>query len=266
MTFNRKNIKISKENQSKPGDGIREWIMKNKRNLTLYWMIAVGALLTVPMAFIILRRFAESSNLFKAVLITVVFVVITGAINLLYVRIFNVTIDEISQTTKVTELDKKQYWLINYLKKSRQMSKPMQRLFIKVRKVIAQTENYERRKEVYLGLLDESQSERGNSLYELTGMVEKALNSNVDRIINRINIFDDKVQTSIVEKNLEYIEEYVNKNENLLIEFEKLITEVSSMGNGSEEDLSKLTDIIQAMKSLRTEKDEDMEELIKKYD
>lgn len=239
--------------------------MKNKRNLTLYWIILAGVLLTIPIAFLIMKRFSESNNLYKAFLITAAFAVITVAINVLYVRIFNVSIEEISQSTKVTELDKKQYWLMNYLKKNRYMSKPMQRLTGNIHKVIAQTENYERRKEVYISLLDETQRENGNSLWELISVVENALNSNVDRIINRINIFDDKVQLSIVENNLEYIEDYVKKNDILLINFEKLITEVSSIGNGAEEDLSKLTDIIQAMESLRTEKDDGLDDLIEKY-
>ncbi len=239
--------------------------MKSKKNLTLYWIILAGVLLTIPIAYLIIKKFAYSSNLYKAFLITAVFVVITAAINILYVRIFNVSMDEISQNTKVTELDKKQYWLMNFLKKNRHMSKAMQRLIINVQKVIAQTENYERRREVYINLLDETQRESGNSLWELIATVEKALNNNVEKIINRINIFDDKVQISIVEKNLEYIEDYVNKNETLLINFERLITEVSSMGNGTEDDLSKLTDIINAMENLRTEKDEDISQLIKKY-
>lgn len=239
--------------------------MKNKRNLTLYWIIIAGVLLTIPIAYLIIRNFAHSSNFYKAFLITAVFVVITAAINISYVRIFNVSMDEISQNTKVTELDKKQYWLMNYLKKNRHMSKAMQRLIINVQKVIAQTESYERRREVYINLLDESQRVSGNSLWELIATIEKALNNNVEKIINRINIFDDKVQLSIVENNLKYIEDYVNKNETLLINFERLITEVSSMGNGTEDDLSKLTDIINAMENLRTEKDDDMNQLIKKY-
>ncbi|MDF2803465.1 MAG: hypothetical protein K0S61_3368 [Anaerocolumna sp.] len=239
--------------------------MKSNKNLTLYKIILAGVLLTIPIAYLIISKFTNSSNFYKAFLITAVFVVITVAINILYVRIFNVSMDEISQNTKVTELDKKQYWLMDYLKRNRHMSKPMQRLITNVQKVIAQTENYERRKVVYISLLDESQRERGNSLWELIATVEKALNNNVDKIINRINIFDDKVQVSIVEKNLEYIEDYLDKNENLLINFEKLITEVSSMSNGAEDDLSKLTDIINAMESLRTEKDEDITQLINKY-
>lgn len=241
--------------------------MKKNKNFTLYWMVVLGALLTVPIAFIIIKKFADMSVFLKTLLITIIFLIITGAITILYNRIFGVTIDEIAQSKKVTELDKKLYWLLSYIKKHNNTSKSMQRLLQNVDKVMAQIENFNRRKEVFLGLLDTEQQEKGDALSELVDTVEDALDFNVDKVINRITIFDDKVQVSIINQNLEYIERYVNKNEIILIDFEKLIAEVSSMGDASEEiDISKLTDILKAMESLRTDKDDEMDSLIKKYE
>ncbi len=240
--------------------------MKNNKNYTLYWMVVLGALLTVPIAFIIIKRFTDTSDFLKALFITIIFLIITGAIAALYRRIFGVTIDEIAQSKKVTELDKKLYWLLSYIRKQSNTSNSMQKLLLHTDKVIAQIENFNRRKEVFIRLLDTEQLEKGDALGELANTVENALDFNVDKVINRINIFDDKLQGDIINQNLEYIQRYVNKNEIILTDFEKLITEVSSMGDASGEiDVSRLTDIIYAMESLRTEKDDEIDSLIKKY-
>ncbi|MGB8451829.1 MAG: hypothetical protein WCD89_05790 [Anaerocolumna sp.] len=241
--------------------------MKKNKNFTLYWLVILGALLTVPIAFVIIKRFTDTSDFLKALLITIIFLIITGAITIMYNRIFGVTIDEIAQSKKVTELDKKLYWLLAYTKKHNNASKSMQRLRLNIDKAITQIEIINRRKEVFLGLLDSEQREKGDALSELVNTVEDALDFNIDKVIDRINIFDDKVQVSIINRNLEYIERYVDKNETILFDFEKLIAEVSSMGDASEEiDISKLTDMIQAMESLRTEKDDEMDSLLKKYE
>lgn len=241
--------------------------MKNNKNFTLYWMAALGALLTVPIGIIILKNFTEMSVFLKTLYITVIFLVITGAITFLYRHIFGVTIDEIAQNKKVTELDKKLYWLLSYIKKQNNTSKNMQRLLLNVNQIIVQIENFNRRKEVYVNLLDPEQQENGAALMELLSTVEDALDFNSDKIIKRIRIFDDKVQSSIISQNLEYIENYKVRNEAILTDFERLIAEVSGMSDTSEEfDISKLTDIIQALENLRTEKDDEMDSLYKKYE
>ncbi len=241
--------------------------MKNNKNFTLYWMAALGALLTVPIGIIILKNFTEMSVFLKTLCITVIFLVITGAITFLYRQVFGVTMDEIAQSKKVTELDKKLYWLLSYIKKQNNTGKSMQRLLLNVNQIIIQIENFNRRKEVYVNLLDPEQQENGEALMELLGTVEDALDFNTDKIINRIRIFDDKVQISIINRNLEYIENYKVRNEAILTDFERLIAEVSGMSDTSEEfDISKLTDIIQALENLRTEKDDEMDSLYKKYE
>jgi hypothetical protein len=241
--------------------------MKNNKNFTLYWMAALGALLTVPIGIIILKNFTEMSVFLKTLCITVIFLVITGAITFLYRQVFGVTMDEIAQSKKVTELDKKLYWLLSYIKKQNNTGKSMQRLLLNVNQIIVQIENFNRRKEVYVNLLDPEQQENGEALMELLGTVEDALDFNTDKIINRIRIFDDKVQISIINRNLEYIENYKVRNEAILTDFERLIAEVSGMSDTSEEfDISKLTDIIQALENLRTEKDDEMDSLYKKYE
>jgi len=240
--------------------------MKNNKNYTLYGLVILGALLTVPIAFIIMNKFSEKPNFIKAFLITIIFLVLTGAIVLIYRNTFGVSIDEITQSNKLTALNKKLYWLVDYKKKYSFKSNAMKRLLYDIDRVITQGENFERRKEVFLGLLDADQLEKGDAVGELSQTVENALDFYTDKIIDRIKIFDDKVQVDIVNQNLEYIENYVEKNDVVLSDFEKLIAEVSSMGDVKEEaDMSRLTDIIQAMESLRAEKKGDIEDLKEKY-
>lgn len=240
--------------------------MKNNRNHTIYWIVILGALLTVPVAFVVLSKSSDSSDFFKAIFITVIFFVITGAIALLYNRIFGVTMHEITERKNLSELDKSLNWLQGYPRKQNSNSSSMKRLYQSVFRVCAQIENFGRRKEVYIKLLDEAQLDSGNSLSQLIHTIENALVIHINRIINRIEIFDDKVQPSIVSENLEYVEAYVEKNEVVLLNFEKLIAQVSSMGDiAEEEDISKLTDIIEAMESIRADKDDEMEDLVKKY-
>jgi len=240
--------------------------MKNNRNNTIYWIVILGALLTVPAALLVMRKFTDASNLFKAVFITIIFFVISGAIALLYNRIFGVTMHEITERKNLTELDKYLNWLQEYPRKQSSNSNSMRRLYQSMQRVCGQIENFKRRKEVYVKLLDEAQLDRGNSLSQLIHTIENALVIHVDRIINRIEIFDDKVQPSIVSENLTYIEAYVEKNETVLLNFEKLIAQVSSMGDvAEEEDISKLTDIINAMESMRTDRDDEIDDLVKKY-
>ncbi|BCJ93609.1 hypothetical protein acsn021_11780 [Anaerocolumna cellulosilytica] len=240
--------------------------MKNNRNNTIYWIVILGALLTVPAALIVMNKFTDASNTFKAVFITIIFFIISGAIALLYNRIFGVTMHEITERINLTELDKSLSWLQGYPRRQSSNSNSMKRLYQNVHRVCGQIDNFKRRKEVYVKLLDEAQLDRGNSLSQLVHTIENALVIHVERIINRIEIFDDKVQPSIVSENLAYIEAYVEKNETILLNFEKLIAQVSSMGDVAEEaDISKLTDIIKAMESIRADRDDEIDDLVKKY-
>lgn len=240
--------------------------MKNKKNYTLYWLVLLGGVLTIPIAIIIMKKLAYTSPAIKAFYITVIFFILTGAFVFIYRRVFGVSINEITQSSVVTELDKKLYWLLDYKKKHYSSSSAMKRLLSAIDKVINQAEIFGRRKEVFLSLLDSEQLEKGDAVGEVAHIVENALDFNTDKIIDRIRIFDDKVQIDIVSRNLEYIENYVNKNDMVLADFEKLLAEVSSMGDTKEDaDLTRLKDIIRAMESLRTDKKEEIDDLKEKY-
>lgn len=240
--------------------------MKNKKNLTLYGLVILAGILTIPIAFIIIQNFSNSSDVVKALFITAVFVVLAAAIILIYRQVFDVPIDVITQDKEVTKLGRKKYWFTAYIRKQRFSSSYMKRLYRSINRNIEQIESFYRRKDVFSSLLEELQGERSGAIADMAALVENSLDFNSDKIIDRIKIFDDKLQVFLVEQNLEYIEEYINKNDQVLMEFEKLITEVSGMsGAESEVDISKLTDIITAMQNLRRNEDSQLEDLKKKY-
>ncbi len=240
--------------------------MKNKKNLTLYGLVILAGILTIPIAFIIIKNFSNSSDVIKALFITAVFVVLAAAIVLIYRQVFDVPIDVLTQDKEVTKLGRKKYWFTAYIRKQRFSSSYMKRLYRSINRNIEQIESFYRRKDVFSSLLEELQGEQSGAIADMAALVENSLDFNSDKIIDRIKIFDDKLQVFLVEQNLEYIEEYINKNDQVLMEFEKLITEVSGMsGPESEVDISKLTDIITAMQNLRRNEDSQLEDLKKKY-
>lgn len=240
--------------------------MKNKRNKTFYGLILLGAVLTIPIAYIILNRLSGSSDILKAALITVIFVVLTAAILLIYRKIFEVPLEVLTQDKEMTELIKKKYWLLSYRKKEQFNGNYMRRLLTGINRIIEQIDTFYRRREVFLSLIRDAQAEQGGAITDMSDLVENAMDHNTDKIMDRIKIFDGRLQEFIVEQNLGYLEEYMKKNDMVLLEFEKLITEASSLGDSAKEvDISKLTDIVQALERLRGKEVSELEDLEKKY-
>ncbi len=142
----------------------------------------------------------------------------------------------------------------------------MRRLLTGINRIIEQIDTFYRRREVFLSLIRDAQAEQGGAITDMSDLVENAMDHNTDKIIDRIKIFDGRLQEFIVEQNLGYLEEYMKKNDMVLLEFEKLITEASSLGDSAKEvDISKLTDIVQALESLRGKEVSELEDLEKKY-
>lgn len=233
---------------------------KQNKNYTLYWMSGISALLTIPVALIILKR-VQAGNLVKSGMIMAVFLVLLIAIMLLYKNIFGVSVQEITNDDKVTELDRLSFQLEEERKKyyNPQLRKSTD-------KVMEQIQRFKRRKNVMLELAGTDSKDQG-ALGDLVQTVEDALSANIDRLVNRVEIFDDQGMPDTIRQNIDFIEEQIHKNEEILMEFETLITETSRMGETREEkDISKLWDVVNAMKSLRTDEDENLDELTKKYD
>lgn len=236
--------------------------MKRKRNknYTLYWMTGISALLTIPIALIILKS-VQAGILEKSGMIMAVFLVLLIAIMLLYKNIFGVSVQEITNEDKVTELDRLSFKLEDERKTYRNLQ-----LRKCIDRVTEQIQRFKRRKKVMLELSDTDSEDQG-ALGDLVNTVEEALLANIDRLVKRVEIFDDQGIPDTIRRNIGFIEEQIHKNEEILMEFETLITETSRMGEAREEkDISKLWDVVNAMKSLRTDEEESVDELAKKYD
>lgn len=235
---------------------------KNKdKNYTLYWMALISAVLTIPIALIIMNK-VQAQNVAKAVMITAVFLVLLIAITILYKSIFGVTVKEITQEEKVTGLDRLSWRLTEFHRQYRNVQ-----LIKCIEAALEQLKIFKRRKDVMYQVAGEFNSDDSGGISDLVQTVEDALAANTDRIVNRIEIFDDHGIFDIQRQNISYIEELLNKNNEILMEFENLITETSRIGEASEDkDISKLRDVVNAMKSLRTGQEDEIDALTKKYD
>lgn len=234
---------------------------KNK-NYTIYWMAAISAILTIPISFIIVNKM-QAGSLIKTILIMSVFVFLLIAILMLYKYIFGVSVQEITQEDKVSELDRLNYKLVEFRKVYSHLQ-----IIRCIDLTNEQIQRFKRRKNVMLQVAGaEPGSTDSGALDELVQTVEDALIIYFERILNRVEIFDDRGIPEVIRQNIEYLDEQIKKINEILLEFETLITETSRLGEFHEEkDISKLRDVVNAMKSLRTEKEEDIDALARKYE
>lgn len=235
---------------------------KQNKNYTIYWMAGVSAVLTIPISIIIFRS-VQAGNVAKSVMIMAVFLVLLIAIMLLYKNIFGVSVQEITQEDKVTELDRLSFTLTELRKKYRNLQ-----LIKYIDMMNEQIQRFKRRKNVMFQVAGiDSDSTDSGSMGDLVQSVEDALLINIERMINRVEIFDDEGVPEVVKQNIGYIEEQVHKNDEILMVFETLITETSRMGEiQKEKDITKLWDVVNAMKTLRSDQNSKLDELTKKYD
>lgn len=233
-----------------------------KRNYTLYWMAGISIVLTIPVCVIIIRR-VQAGNLTKTFMIMAVFLILLIAIMILYRNIFGVTMQEITQEDKVTPLGRQSYELSEF---SRKYRNPQIRKCIEM--VIEQIKQFQRRKDVLLQVAaSQFDSNDSGTMDDLVQTVEDAIVVNIERLINRVEIFDDQGMPEVIRQNIGYIEELIQKDNEILMEFETLITETSRMGEVCEEkDISKLRDVVNAMQSLRSDQEDEINELSRKYE
>lgn len=120
---------------------------------------------------------------------------------------------------------------------------------------------------------------------ECMNEMQEMLYDNIKQIIKCLKVLDAKEYVSLradyrtidndvmakkqqqLQENVNYIREKVNKNEQILLAFDHLMTEISRIHDSEEEnDLSKINDMVSALRKLRTASSEDpIEELIGKY-
>lgn len=163
-----------------PSDIMEVNMRKNRnKNYTFYWITGISTTLTIPISIIIVNKI-QAGNVAKAVMIMVVFLVLLTAILLLYKYTFGVTVQEITQEDRVTELDRLYYTLAEYRKKY--SNNEIRRCIDMVNE---QIQRFKRRKNVMFQVADESYSSKDNgALGELVQTVEDAIVINTERLVN----------------------------------------------------------------------------------
>lgn len=232
------------------------------KNYTMYWIGGISTVLTVPIAAMIIKEM-QVGNLIKTILIVSTFVFLMTAITLLYKLVFGVSVQEITREDKVTQLDRLGFQLTENRKKH---TNAQIRRDIDI--ALEQIKRFKRRKDVMLKVTgEEIGSNDIGALGNLVQSVEDALAVDIQKIINRIEIFDDYAVPDVLKQNIQYIEDQLFKINEAMMEFEKLITETSRMGEVQDEvDISKLKDVVEAMQRLRTDREDEIDDLTKKYD
>ncbi|WP_455717838.1 hypothetical protein [Anaerosporobacter sp.] len=115
---------------------------------------------------------------------------------------------------------------------------------------------------IYINFKEEDEDAYG--LKDIINKAENLLYSNVKSMINAISVFDQSEFNQINQKNnsekhavymeqVNYIREKVNNNETILLEFDKLLMQLSKLSDGTQadsDDLVVFKDVVNNMKNL----------------
>lgn len=109
---------------------------------------------------------------------------------------------------------------------------------------------------------------------------------NVKRMLSRMAIFDQgeyealrqgrlnisesakEAKQNMFAEHFAYVKQQIEKNEEILLEFDRLLMEVSKIGDeetADEETMNSIRDVIQGMKQLHRQENDDMQDLEQKY-
>lgn len=129
--------------------------------------------------------------------------------------------------------------------------------YSEVKQALSQLDSITRKKSVLNELLEQNNQQHFTALTDLGEQATNFLFNNIRKILNRIAIFDSDIGNSLENEHKAYIKKLLDSNENILSEFNKLLTEVSQMDNTSSDDtLSEiLSDMTNSLKILRGESD-----------
>lgn len=126
-----------------------------------------------------------------------------------------------------------------------------------IKQSLTQLDSITRKKSVLNELLEQNNQEHFTALIDLGDQATNFLFNNIRKILNRIAIFDSDISNSLENEHKAYIQKLLKSNESILVEFNKLLTEVSQMDNTASDDTLKnvLSDMTSSLKSLRGESD-----------
>lgn len=122
-----------------------------------------------------------------------------------------------------------------------------------IKQAITQTTSITKKRKVLQELLEQNNKEHYTALYDLGEQASTYLVGNIRKILNRIAIYDADTNDDLLESHKIYINKLLDSNENILSQFNRLLTEVSQMDDTkTDESLSSvLDDMTQSLKQLR---------------
>lgn len=126
-----------------------------------------------------------------------------------------------------------------------------------IKQALTQLDSISRKKNVLNELLEQNNQEHFTALVDLGNQATNFLFNNIRKILNRIAIFDSDSTNSLQDEHKAYIQKLLKSNESILVEFNKLLTEVSQIDSSASDDTLKnvLSDMTSSLKALRGESD-----------
>ena len=126
-----------------------------------------------------------------------------------------------------------------------------------IKQALTQLDSITRKKNVLNELLEQNNQEHFTALIDLGDQATNFLFNNIRKILNRIAIFDSDSTNTLENEHKDYIQKILKSNESILVEFNKLLTEVSQIDNTASDDTLKnvLSDMTSSLKALRGESD-----------
>ena len=109
---------------------------------------------------------------------------------------------------------------------------------------------------------------------------------NIRHMLSRISIFDEQgyqqllqrgsqggtrgasyiEQKKLFEEHIRYVDQQVEKNDGILLEFDRLLTEISKLSDAQDDQvLENMKDVVAGMKALNSNTDNELSQLEKKY-
>ncbi len=124
-----------------------------------------------------------------------------------------------------------------------------------IKQAISQVISVDKKNRVLIEILAQNNKEHYTALTDLGTQATNFLVNNVRKMLNRIAIYDADMGENLLDEHQNYIEKLLVSNENILAEFNKLLTEVSQMDDTSTDDTltNVLSDMTNSLKTLRGE-------------
>lgn len=261
----------------KGGDILKKKLMRQIFAVDLILAVAAICLFAEPLIGLSFSSYDTKEVVMAYVMLALIFVVFIAVnIRLITVRYEEdeIIIDDIEDVEFLKEELKK-------------LQKTKPNFNQEIRVSLEQMERLERKHDMLNQLLYQSfhQDEDMLNTKQCMSEMQEMVYDNIKQLIKCLKVLDAREYVSLqseyrtidndlmakkqqqLQENVTYIREKVNKNEQILLAYDHLMTEISRINDSEEEnDLSKINDMVSALKKLRTASSEDpIEDLIGKY-